>query len=407
MPFNGSGVWSYNYSWVLDAANGIPITASRMDAQFDDAGNNGFDNCLTRDGQGAPSANIPFGAFKVTGLAPATTVGDALVIGNQNTISSAIAFAIGRSGTNLALQVSTSTSLSVTGVLLTALAAGNGAKLVATSSAGSEDFYIDAKGSGAVRIAGTSGGGLILGGNLVAGTGNLTGIQLVSTVAIGTAPLIVTSTTQVANLNAATAGTASAVAVGGITGLGTGVATFLATPTSANLASALTDETGTGANVFANTPTLVTPVLGVATATSITFGQDALSNNTNQTSYTPVVTFGGASVGITYSVQQGYWSRVGNNVFFNVRLVLSSKGSSTGDLGITLPSTPSSATNNQFAVAVYPDQLTGVSGGICGRITGGNTVMDFVYTGTGTQTQIGDTKCTNSLFMILSGFYRV
>jgi hypothetical protein len=55
----------------------------------------------------------------------------------------------------------------------------------------------------------------------------------------------------------------------GVTGLGTGVATFLATPSSANLAAALTDETGTGANVFATSPTLVTPVLGVATATSI------------------------------------------------------------------------------------------------------------------------------------------
>jgi hypothetical protein len=55
----------------------------------------------------------------------------------------------------------------------------------------------------------------------------------------------------------------------GISGLGTGVATFLATPSSANLRTAVTDETGTGALVFATTPTLVTPVLGVATATSI------------------------------------------------------------------------------------------------------------------------------------------
>jgi hypothetical protein len=55
----------------------------------------------------------------------------------------------------------------------------------------------------------------------------------------------------------------------GISGLGTNVATFLATPSSANLRSAVTDETGTGALVFANTPTLVTPVLGVATATSV------------------------------------------------------------------------------------------------------------------------------------------
>ena len=55
----------------------------------------------------------------------------------------------------------------------------------------------------------------------------------------------------------------------GVSGLAANVATFLATPSSANLISAVTDETGTGALVFANTPTLVTPVLGVATATSI------------------------------------------------------------------------------------------------------------------------------------------
>jgi len=45
----------------------------------------------------------------------------------------------------------------------------------------------------------------------------------------------------------------------GISGLGTGVATFLATPSSANLASALTDETGSGSAVFGTAPTLVTP----------------------------------------------------------------------------------------------------------------------------------------------------
>jgi hypothetical protein len=39
--------------------------------------------------------------------------------------------------------------------------------------------------------------------------------------------------------------------------------------TSAELAAAITDETGTGVVVFSNTPTLVTPVLGAATATSI------------------------------------------------------------------------------------------------------------------------------------------
>jgi hypothetical protein len=58
----------------------------------------------------------------------------------------------------------------------------------------------------------------------------------------------------------------------GISGLGASVAAFLATPSSANLATAVTDETGTGALVFATSPTLVTPTLGVATATSVATG---------------------------------------------------------------------------------------------------------------------------------------
>jgi hypothetical protein len=56
----------------------------------------------------------------------------------------------------------------------------------------------------------------------------------------------------------------------GVSGLGAGVGTFLQTPSSVNLQAAVTDETGTGALVFANTPTLVTPALGDATATSLT-----------------------------------------------------------------------------------------------------------------------------------------
>ena len=56
----------------------------------------------------------------------------------------------------------------------------------------------------------------------------------------------------------------------GVSGLGTNVATFLATPTSANLAAALTDETGTGANVFATSPTLTTPILGTPSSGTLT-----------------------------------------------------------------------------------------------------------------------------------------
>lgn len=56
----------------------------------------------------------------------------------------------------------------------------------------------------------------------------------------------------------------------GVSGLGTNVATFLATPSSANLRGALTDETGSGAAVFATSPTLVTPALGTPSSGTLT-----------------------------------------------------------------------------------------------------------------------------------------
>lgn len=59
-------------------------------------------------------------------------------------------------------------------------------------------------------------------------------------------------------------------AITDISGLGTGVATFLGTASSANLRNALTDETGTGSVVFATGPTLVNPNLGTPSAATLT-----------------------------------------------------------------------------------------------------------------------------------------
>ena len=52
----------------------------------------------------------------------------------------------------------------------------------------------------------------------------------------------------------------------GVSGLGTNVATFLGTPSSANLASAVTDETGSGALVFGTSPVLTTPQINDTSA---------------------------------------------------------------------------------------------------------------------------------------------
>ena len=68
----------------------------------------------------------------------------------------------------------------------------------------------------------------------------------------------------------------------GVSGLGTGVATFLATPSSANLATAVTDETGSGSLVFGTSPTLATPRLAGSSSGYTTFA----SSNSSATNYT-------------------------------------------------------------------------------------------------------------------------
>ena len=91
----------------------------------------------------------------------------------------------------------------------------------------------------------------------------------------------------------------------GITSFGAGVATFLGTPSSANLASAVTDETGTGALVFATSPTLVTPLLGTPTSGTLSNctvdGTDAVGfrnipQNSQSAAYTLVLADAGKHI---------------------------------------------------------------------------------------------------------------
>lgn len=116
--------------------------------------------------------------------------------------------------------------------------------------------------------------------NVITDTTGAMAIQTSGTTAIAISTAQVVSLTNA--LLPASGGT-------GISSLGAGVATFLGTPSSANLAAALTDETGTGANVFAASPTLSgTPLAPTA----------ALGTNTTQIATTAFTLANGVPSGV-------------------------------------------------------------------------------------------------------------
>ena len=102
----------------------------------------------------------------------------------------------------------------------------------------------------------------------------------------------------------------------GVAGLGTGVATFLGTPSSANLAAAVTGETGSGALVFATSPTLVTPALGTPASGN-------LANCTFPT--VPNATNAANLVTANFTVEQS-----GSNLVFKYGTTLIAQLSATG-----------------------------------------------------------------------------
>jgi hypothetical protein len=194
-------------------------------------------------------------------------------------------------------------------------------------------------------------------GTYTAGTGlTLTGTQF-SITNVGTAGTY-GSATQTPVLTTNAQGQVSSVtnttitpAIDSVTGLATGVATFLATPSSANMAAMLTDETGTGANVFATNPTLVTPILGTpqsgnfstGTFTWPTFNQNTTGTASNVTG-TVAVANGGT--GLTTTPANGALD-IGNGTGFT-RTTL------TAGSNITI-------TNASGAITIAATGSTGVS----------------------------------------------
>ena len=146
-----------------------------------------------------------------------------------------------------------------------------------SDSTGRMTFIPDATNTSEV-FTGTLGtidvGAVYIGGSQISASALSNGVTGTTSVVLATGPTITTATLVTPALGTPTSGTLTSCTglpiSTGVSGLGAAVATFLATPSSANLAGAVTDATGTGLLVFATSPTLVTPVLGTPSSGTLT-----------------------------------------------------------------------------------------------------------------------------------------
>ncbi|WAL81308.1 hypothetical protein OYT13_15765 [Pandoraea sp. XJJ-1] len=80
MPFNGSGLFNLLYNWQNDAAQNLNISSSRMQNQDADIAS-GLSDCITKDGQTTPTANLPMGGFRHLNVANAVGRGEYAAVG--------------------------------------------------------------------------------------------------------------------------------------------------------------------------------------------------------------------------------------------------------------------------------------------------------------------------------------
>ena len=214
--------------------------------------------------------------FKTIDGAGANLTNGKVLVGNASNIATAVSFSGDLTMTNAG--VTTVANNAVTYGKMQTMTAKTllGNKLTTTGTPGEitlgTGLSLDAT-TGILSASVSTGGTLT---KILPVTLTTTGSTFTSTVTNSTSTPAIQLTIPMASQTGATAGLLSNTDYAAFFAkqnpltLGTGAQDFLAIPTSASLLAAVSDATGTGALVFATSPTFVTPTLGAATATSLT-----------------------------------------------------------------------------------------------------------------------------------------
>ena len=140
---------------------------------------------------------------------------------------------------------------------------------------------------------------------------------------------------------------------------------------------------------------------GATEYTTVAALQTALSS---AGTWTPVLTFGGASVGITYTLQTGQYIKNGDLVTVIAQISLSSKGSSTGNAiieglphaGSVVLFTPVSLYISAVGFSAYPQGFVS-----------GSTITLRESSTAGSRTSLTDEDFNNTSYLLISATYKV
>lgn len=174
----------------------------------------------------------------------------------------------------------------------------------------------------------------------------------------------------------------------------------------------LSGETGTGNFVGSTSPTLITPILGVASATSINFGENALNAYKSITTFTPAVTFATpGDLSVSYAQQYGGYYKIGGVYFVTLGLEFTPTfTTASGNFHITgLPAAPTYAnmalTPNIVGGITFPAGATALAA----QTQSSQTYLQIYAYGSAVAVsdvlQATNFTTTVTAFMFLTGFY--
>jgi hypothetical protein len=124
--------------------------------------------------------------------------------------------------------------------------------------------------------------------------------------------------------------------------------------------------------------------------------------------WTPTLNFSGGTTGITYSFRNGLYTKIGNLVFIRVTIVLSSKGSSSGDAAVAgLPFTTNSTAGGTGFTLTFSRDMASITGNVINEPEASSTEIRCFQTTSTDSVRLTNSNFTNSSNYQFSGCYQV